>query len=70
MKKVLSIVLAAIMLFAAVTLASCSKDDKSKVKVFEEYELTAEKYAFAVAKENTELKEAANALLAELKANG
>ena len=53
----------------ACVFASCGAS-KSKVKVFTEYELTAEKYAFAVAKENTALKDAANELLAELKANG
>ena len=69
MKKFLSIMLAAVLLLSAVTvLASCGK--KSKVVVYTEFELTAEKYAFAVAKENTALKDAANELLAELKANG
>ena len=70
MKKTLSIVLCLVMVFTAVmAFASCG-NEKSKVKVFTEYELTAEKYAFAVAKENTALKDAANALLAELKENG
>ncbi len=70
MKKILAIVLAMIMLLSvATTLASCG-EKQSKVKVFTEYELTAEKYAFAVAKTNTALKDAANELLAELKANG
>ena len=67
MKKTLALVLALVMV--ACTLVACGAK-QSKVKVFEEYELTAEKYAFAVAKENTALKDAANALLAELKANG
>ena len=70
MKKILAIVLAVVMLLGVVTtLASCGKE-KSKVKVYTEYELTAESYAFAVAKTNPALKVAANALLAELKANG
>ncbi|MBR2987271.1 MAG: transporter substrate-binding domain-containing protein [Clostridia bacterium] len=70
MKKTLSIVLCLAMLLTAVmAFASCG-NEKSKVKVFTEYELTAEKYAFAVAKENTALKDAANALLDELKENG
>ena len=47
-----------------------SAADTPKVKVYTEYDLTSEKYAFAVSKENTALKEAANELLAELKANG
>lgn len=70
MKKILSIVLAAILMMGVVsTLTSCGSE-KSKVLVYKEYELTAEKYAFAVAKENTALKTAANDLLAELTANG
>ena len=70
MKKILAIVLAAIMLMAtATTLVACG-EKQSKVKVYTEYDLTAEEYAFAVAKENTALKDAANALLAELTANG
>ena len=70
MKKILALVLATIMLFGGLTVLSACGDKKSKVSVFTEYELTAEKYAFAVAKENTALKDAANELLAELKANG
>ena len=70
MKKIVSIILAMLMIFGAtVALSSCG-NKASKVKVYEAYELTAEKYAFAVAKENTALKDAANALLAELKNNG
>ncbi len=70
MKKILAIVLATIMLLGVVaTFASCGTD-KSKVKVYEEYELTAESYAFAIAKGNTALMTAANELLADLKANG
>ena len=70
MKKILSLVLVVVMIFGAtIALSSCG-DKQSKVKVYTEYELTAEKYAFAVAKENAELKEAANEMLAELKANG
>ena len=82
MKKIISLVLVAVMMLTALfAFASCTSsndnenDDtanngKSKVKVYEEYDLTAEKYAFAVSKENTALKDAANELLAELKANG
>lgn len=70
MKKIIALALCAIMLVTSVlALASCG-NEKSKVKVYTEYELTAESYAFAVAKENTALKEAANALLAELKESG
>ncbi len=70
MKKILAVVLAAVMLLSVVVVMASCGSKQSKVKVFTEYELTAEKYAFAVAKENTELKDATNALLAELKANG
>ena len=70
MKKIIAIALCLAMLAVSVmAFASCGANT-SKVKVFTEYELTAEKYAFAVAKENTALKDAANALLAELKENG
>ena len=70
MKKILAITLCLVMLLATVCSFAACGNEKSKVKVFTEYELTAEKYAFAVAKENTALKDAANALLAELKENG
>ena len=72
MKKIISLALVAVMLLTTLCVfASCGESaSKSKVKVYETYDLTAEKYAFAVAKENTALKTAANELLAELKANG
>lgn len=72
MKKIISLALVAVMLLASlVVFSSCGgAAGKSKVKVFTEYDLTAEKYAFAVAKENTALKDSANELLADLKANG
>ncbi len=66
MKKIICLVLAVLML----TLLVACGEKKSKVQVFTEYELTAEEYAFAVAKNNPALKAAANELLAELKANG
>lgn len=69
MKKIISLILVAVMLLASVSaLASCNS--LSKVKVYESYELTAEKYAFAVAKNNTALKDKANELLADLKKSG
>ena len=69
MKKIISLILVAVMLLASISvLASCNS--KSKVKVFETYELTAEKYAFAVAKDNTALKDKANEILADLKKSG
>ena len=86
MKKIISILVVLTMLIGCVSmLAACAKDDggagsdanggassngKAKVKVYTDYELTAEKYAFAVAKENTAIKEAANELLADLKESG
>lgn len=70
MKKIISVlIMLAMVVTCVVTLASCGKS-KSQVKVYTEYELTAEKYAFAVAKSNTELKNSVNELLAEMKANG
>lgn len=51
-------------------LGACANDEGVKVKVFDEYELTAESYAFAVSKGNNELKDAANELLDELKESG
>lgn len=70
MKKILAMVMAVVMLLCvATTMTSCG-EKQSKVKVFTEYELTAEKYAFAIAKDNSALMTAANELLAELKANG
>ena len=75
MKKIISLILVAVMILTSiVALASCNSDNnstaKSKVKVFDSYELTAEKYAFAVAKDNTALKNKANELLADLKKSG
>ncbi len=67
MKKIICLVLAVLML--ATVLVACGQK-KSKVSVFTEYELTAEEYAFAVAKDNPTLKAAANELLADLKASG
>ncbi len=70
MKKIIAVLLCLTMLAVSVcALASCGSE-KSNVKVFTEYELTAEKYAFAIAKENDTLETAANELLAELKENG
>lgn len=70
MKKILAITLCAVMLLTSVlAFASCG-ESKAKVKVYTEYELTAESYAFAIAKGNDELLAAANELLADLSANG
>ena len=76
MKKIISLVLVAILLVAALaSFSSCTDEqdpanDGVKVKVLTDIELTAEKYAFAVAKENTALKSAANGLLDDLQQSG
>ncbi len=70
MKKIIALALClAMVLSFTVLFASCG-ETKAKVEVYTEYELTAESYAFAIAKENTALKTATNELLADLKANG
>ncbi len=67
--KIIAAIMAMAMTLAlAVSLVACG--EKSRVKVYTEYELTAESYAFAVAKENDTVLTAANELLAELKGNG
>lgn len=69
MKKIVSLLLAVLMLTGAVALfASCG--EKKTAKVLSEIELTAEGYAFAVQKGNTEMVAAANELLASLKSSG
>lgn len=71
MKKIISLILALTLgLTAMFALSSCNKpEDKDVVKVVD-IALTEEEYAFAVAKGNTELLNAANDLLAEIKNNG
>ena len=69
MKKTLSVILAAVMLFAAVlTLGSCGKSS-GKVKVVD-IALSEESYAFAVSKEDAELLGKVNEYLAKIKADG
>lgn len=70
MKKFLALALVAAMVLCSMVAFSACNGGKKQVKVFEAYELTAESYAFAVDKENTALKEAANELLADLKESG
>lgn len=70
MKKIIALALCLAMVLSFAVLFTACGDNKTNVKVYTEYELTAESYAFAIAKGNTELKDAANALLADLKANG
>lgn len=70
MKKIIALMLCLTMLAVSMVAFTSCGNTKSKVKVFTEYELTAEKYAFAVAKDNDALETAANELLAELKTTG
>ena len=68
MKKFLAIMTSALLLVGATLgLTACGG---KKLKVFADYELTAESYAFAINKDNADLLTAANELLAELKGNG
>ena len=69
MKKVLTLLLSLVLTISCVIcLASCGKKAK-QLKVID-VPLTAESYAYAVQKGNTELLTTVNELLAELKANG
>ena len=73
MKKIVSLVLVlAMMLGMATMLASCKPDagdDEDVVKVID-IPLTAEEYAFAVPKGDTEMLNAVNAFLAKIQADG
>ena len=72
LKKILATVLATVAAFATFGLVACKKgDDTSKnVKVMKDILLTEEEYAFAIAKENTELLTAVNTHLATWTADG
>ncbi|MBR6768326.1 MAG: transporter substrate-binding domain-containing protein [Clostridia bacterium] len=70
MKKIIALILCLVMVLSFTVLFASCGEQKAKVKVYTEYELTAESYAFAVAKENTDLKEAANELLTDLGTSG
>lgn len=70
MKKIFALALAALMIFCVAAAFTSCGEKQLEVKVYTEYELTAEKYAFAVSKNNTALKDAANELLADLKNSG
>ncbi len=69
MKKTLSVLLASAAIFGCFAFASCA-DRSENVKVFKELELTAEDYAFAVKKGNTEFKSSINAILDEMGDDG
>lgn len=68
MKKVISSVLAVIMIFSTlIVFASCGESQKVKVI---DIPLTVEQYAFAVKKGNSELLASLNSFLATIKSNG
>lgn len=68
MKKLLTVLLTLVLTIScAISLAACGK--KAKLKVIET-SLTAESYAYAVQKGNTELLNSVNELLADMKADG
>ncbi len=58
---------AALVAVSAVTFAACGSGEKLSVK---DIELTSEDYAFAIAKDNTELLTSVNSLLADWKKDG
>ncbi len=69
MKKFLAIIMSCLTAVACCfALTACGNG--KKLKVFADYELTAESYAFAVKKNNPTILNAANELLADLKNNG
>ncbi|MBE5732804.1 MAG: transporter substrate-binding domain-containing protein [Clostridiales bacterium] len=70
MKKIMTFVLAMVLSVVAVFAFTGCGEAKKKLVVYTEIELTAETYAFAINKSNTELKEDVNAILADLKENG
>ena len=74
MKKVLATTLAAVAAFATLGFSACGGDgDKttqSEIKVMKEIALTAEEYAFAIAKENDTLETSVNAILADMTEDG
>lgn len=68
MKKLLAIIMACLTAVACCfALTACGS---KKVKVFAEYELTAESYAYLVKKGNSDLVASVNEVLAEIKADG
>ncbi len=69
MKKFITAALAALTAAACFAAVSCSTKAEN-VKVFKEVTLTEETYAFAIAKENTELLESVNAFLKPIKEDG
>ncbi len=70
MKKIMTFVLAMVLSVVAVFAFTGCGEAKKKLVVYTQIELTAETYAFAINKSNTELKEDVNAILADLKESG
>lgn len=71
MKKFIAMTLAAVAALTTVCFASCgNKKEAENIKVMKEIMLTEEDYAFAIAKENTELLTSVNGFLAEWTADG
>ena len=70
MKKIIAIALSTMLLLAATVSLSGCFGDGAKLKVYENYELTAESYAFAINKDNSSLLTTANSLLSDITANG
>lgn len=70
MKRILSVALILATLLAVIFSFSSCGTEKAKVKVLTEYELTSEDYAFAVAKNNPDLRDKVSKIIAELKASG
>lgn len=68
LKKVIAMTLATVATCATLGFTACNKGEE--VKVLKEIELTAEEYAFAIAKENTTLLESVNGMLAEWEEDG
>lgn len=68
MKKIISFVLVAIVILALVAMTACTKSEP--IKVYEDYELTSEGYAFCVTKGHTDLLNQANQMLSDLEQNG
>ncbi|MBQ9744117.1 MAG: transporter substrate-binding domain-containing protein [Clostridia bacterium] len=68
MKKIVSLLLVALMLVTCFSLVACG-DSEPKVKIIE-VQLTQEEYAFVIKEGNTALKNDMNAFLAEIKESG
>lgn len=70
MKKIIATILATVSALSLAAFASCGEKEDVKLKVFKDIQLTAEDYAFAIAKDNDELLTQVNGLLADWKADG